>query len=552
VSNVVGEFEESGISRLLEHEFSRRQLLLGAGGVSLAAVLAACGNSSNPTASGGTSSTAPTHAKKQTLTVAVEDLGNQTPDPHLCRAAGAGYTILYGVAENLARRDLNEKIVAALATAWNVSADGLSWTFTLRPGVKMQDGSTFTANDVKTAFDRIRSPDFKPGFSALQHTGYTVNVIDPMHVTVITPTPYATMLDDMPVPIPTAYYQQVGEATFRQQPMAAGGFKFVSQQINQSMTFERFDDFYDKSRLTNFKTLVMQLLTDEAGRVTAIQSGQVDAAHGLSPISVLTLSGTSSVKILHTDSIGEALIYFNDLNFPTANTPFNNVQVRQALDYAIDRKAIANSLFKGGFAVPTGNFWFKATPGYDTSLSATPYDPGKAKSLLRAAGQPNLTIALGSKNIDATIAGIQQVALAVQNYWQAIGATVTYTAYSSADSSAHNAAKNWPSGAQISPFPGNLLLDPGTPSQIVYNANGGAPRVNDPQLTAMVIALTGILDPKKRAAAALAIVKYVKQNAYTLALFDLNGAVAIGPNVNNWAQQTSMPYASPWWTLQAN
>jgi peptide/nickel transport system substrate-binding protein len=535
---------------LFAYEPSRRRVLIGAGGLGLGALLAAC-TSSASRSNAAPAATGP--AKHQSLTIGVEGLGTQTPDPHLCRGSGGGYVVLWGIGENLARRDLDETLVPNLATKWGVSADGLSWTFTLRDGVKMHDGSTFTAEDVKTAVERVAgAAAFTPGFAAFTASKPVVKVLDPMHVQIITSTPFATMLDDMPVPIPTRYYHQVGEMSFRAKPKAAGSFQFASQSLNASMTFERFGGFFDPSRLANFKTLKLQIIADEATRVAAMQGGSLDAAHGLGPLSIQQLRQAGNVRVLPVENIGIAFLYFNDLNYPGRRTPFNDIRVRQALSYAIDRQAIAKSVFKG-LAAPTGNFWFPGTAGYDPSLQPAPYDPAKAKSLLRAAGYTSIQLNLGSKNADAVIPVIQELGQALQSYWQAIGVSVKYTPVDPTITSSNNAAKSWPSGAQIAGFPGNLLLDPGTESNIVFDSTGGAPRVNDPQLDGLVSKLRATLNPPSaRNAAAVAVARYVAAHAYALPLVGLNGAVATGPNVREWKQQRSSPYAGPWWYLRAN
>jgi peptide/nickel transport system substrate-binding protein len=538
------------LNPLARLEATRRGVLLGAGGLGLGAMLAACTSSGDaPQTKGSATATGP--AKNQTLTIGIEGIGDQTPDPHLCRGSGGGYVVLWGLGENLARRDLDSRIVPNLATKWDVSKDGLSWRFTLREGVKMHDGSAFTADDVKTAVDRIAADDFTPGFAGFKRSKPVARVLDATHVEIRTSEPLATLLDDMPVPIPTKYYRQVGEHGFRKNPKAAGAFRFAGQSLNSSMTFERFDDFFDASRLANFKTLKLQIIADEATRVAAMQSGSLDAVHGLSPVSIQQLKQANNVRLITVNSVGFAFLYFNDLNYPDRKTPFNDIRVRQALSYAIDRDAIAKSVFKD-LATPTGNYWFKATPGYDSSLKPTPYDPAKAKSLLREAGYSSIQLNLGSKVADAVIPDIQQLALAIQSYWHDIGINVKYTPVDPAITTSNNSAKNWPSGAQIASFPGNLLLDPGTPSNIVFDSAGGAPRVNDPNLDTLVRRLSATLDASERGDAGQAVADDVAKHSYALPLVELNGAIAIGPKVRSWKQQTSSPYAGPWWYLRAN
>jgi peptide/nickel transport system substrate-binding protein len=532
----------------VDRELSRRGVLLAAGGAGAAALLAAC-TSSKSDRDPHKADKGP--AKVQGLTIAVGNLGLQTPDPHLALGSGSNYVVTLGIAEGLARRDLNSKLIPNLAEKWEVSDDGLSWTFTLRDNVKMQDGSTFTADDVKTAVERVSGTDFTRAFAAFNAAKPTVKVIDTRHVVIATSKPYATMLDDMPVPIPTAYYKRVGDKGFRAKPKAAGCFKFVSQQLNNSMTFERFEGYFDTDRIANFKTLKLQIIPDESSRVAALQSGDVDAIHGLGPTTMEQLRQSSNVRVLPVSRVGMSILYFNDLNFPNRKTPFHDLRVRQALSYAIDRDAIVKTVFKG-LGRPTANFWFESTPGYDTDANVTPYDPAKAKRLLQEAGATGIQMTLESVNTDAVIPNVLQLGQALQGYWSEVGLKVKYMPIDQAIVSSNNANKSWPSGAQISPFPGKYLLDPGSSSDIVFKSTGGSPRVNDPKLDALVANLDGTLDLTARAAAGLAIVRYVSEKAYALPLAELDGAVAVGPNVREWKQQAAIGVAGPWWYLRAN
>src|SRR5207249_2626342 len=137
--------------------------------------------------------------------------------------------------------------------------DGLTWTFTLRDGVKMHDGSTFTARDVATSIDRVltdKAVNARQSGRDFSNRIADVKIIDDGHVAITTKAPYAFVLNEgfLPPPIPTDYLKKVGSESFTKEPLAAGAFRFLSQKINQEMIYERFDDFWDKSRLPNFKT----------------------------------------------------------------------------------------------------------------------------------------------------------------------------------------------------------------------------------------------------------------------------------------------------------
>ena len=100
----------------------------------------------------------------------------------------------------------------------------------------------------------------------------------------------------MPAPIPTAYYNQVGDAEFRKKPIAAGPWKFVSQTLNSDVKYERFDDYWDASRKPNFKKLTFQIVPDESSRVAGVKTGDLDIAFGLTAAAADAVRGRRRVQ----------------------------------------------------------------------------------------------------------------------------------------------------------------------------------------------------------------------------------------------------------------
>ena len=120
--------DEEFIRWLVAKQLSRRELMVAAGGMTLAGALAACAPF------GGTASASPA-STNATLTAGLVELGIQSPDPHIAENTGPERPVALAIAEGLVRRDLNGKLIPNLATSWSISPDSLTWTFTLRGGV---------------------------------------------------------------------------------------------------------------------------------------------------------------------------------------------------------------------------------------------------------------------------------------------------------------------------------------------------------------------------------------------------------------------------------
>src|SRR5689334_17847745 len=216
--------------------WTRRSVLLGGAGAGMAALLAACGGGnkkSSPTtiaaattappataagssssSAGGSASSATTaapartEAKTQTVTIGVPSLEEAFVDPQWA-VGGLIFPLMWAITDFLYMPNQDGKFVPTLATGFDLSADGLTWTFKLRDGVKNHDGSQFTANDVKASVDRVVSGPQAAQFTHLANfKSYvtTATVVDPLTVAVTTSKPFATCVVDMVPPIAADYY----------------------------------------------------------------------------------------------------------------------------------------------------------------------------------------------------------------------------------------------------------------------------------------------------------------------------------------------------------
>jgi len=536
----------SYLEQLLSAELSRRRFLIATGGVSMAGILAACTNTS--TGSGYT-----------TMNIAVADLGTQTPDPMYAYSHSAMYApIALTAGEQLVRRAYDGSHTPALATAWSTSSDNLTWTFTLRSGVTMHDGSAFTAQDVQTAIQRVQNKDNTGDFVLNENLVAAIakiDIIDDLHIAITTSKPFLSMLDSLPIPIATNYYKSVGEAQFRKQPMAAGPFKFKSQVLNQSMTFTRFDGFWDPTRKPNFTTLNLLLLPEESARVAGLQSGSVDATNGLSTTAIRELQGANGIRLLNAPDAEIVHMIFAALNpnNPTpakAKSPVHDVRVRKAMLYALDRVGMAKSIF-AGTATPLATDGLPDTLGHDSANKPFPHDPQMAKQLLQEAGASGFNFTLVSKSADQALPEVQDLCQAMVSNWRDVGINAKYQPMEAGLQAALQDSWTF-DGGFIFALEGLKVYDPSYDGNQYFSPQSGNVTVDDPKLFAYAAQLNTTFDETARASLAKEYDDYLYATQPAFGLFSLSTQFAIGPHVKSWTLQAGNGGAGPFWGLRAN
>jgi peptide/nickel transport system substrate-binding protein len=277
--------------------------------------------------------------------------------------------------DSLYHRDNNMQIVPWLATSYE-NPDELTWRFHLRQGVKFHNGNDFTANDVKFTLGRLVEDDSQ--FSTRKYVD-RVEVVDDYTVDIITIEPYAAFMTRVVLWHMTdeEYFEEVGADGFASAPIGTGPFTFVEWVKDERVVFEANRDYWGGS--PKIKTVIFTPIPEAATRIAALEAGDVDiiavppeyvdqAPEG---VEVVTVPGTTA--------------YFLAMN--VSMEPFDDVRVRQAMNYAIDVESIIENVLNG-LARRLDNpllpeaFGYIATPVYS-------YDPDKAKSLLAEAGYPD-------------------------------------------------------------------------------------------------------------------------------------------------------------------
>jgi peptide/nickel transport system substrate-binding protein len=549
--------------------FTRRSLLTGGGLLALSALAAACGGdnkgaspattaaASNTTAAAGGAATtaagattAPpprTESKTDTLTLGVTSLEEQYVDPHF-PVGGLIFPLTWAISETFYAQTQSGKYVPNLATGYTLSDDKLTWTFKLRTDVKMHDGSTFTAQDMKTAIDRILSHKDFTWYAVFQSYVTGATVVDPATVQITTGKPYATCVVDLPAPIPTGYYNQVGEDAFRKAPMSCGAWKFVSQTLNSDVKYTRFDDYFDAARKPNWKNLTFQIVPDETARVAGIKTGALDIAYGLTAASAAQFQGDSNNKINETKATGAAYIFMVDNVFPDPS-PLKDLNVRKALWMAVDREGIAKSLY-GGFAIVDPSPIPPSMLGYDDTAKPLPYDPNQAKQMLAAAGQSNLTVTLNSYNSTVTVPVVDKLATTIASFWNQIGVKTTLNIV---DSATYLTA--W-RGRQIKSAgllggPVYFFVEPSRLTLAYYQTKAPYSTISDPTMDALSDAINQETDTDKRTALGKQLSDLLNKQLWGLPTVLVSSLAITGPKIASYQTMEACPYAGPLYWLVA-
>lgn len=275
-------------------------------------------------------------------------------------------------------------LVPELASEWSANEDATAFTFTLREGVTFHDGTPFDAQAVKDYYEWVMNPDGRGARGrSLLAAMESVEVLGPYQVRIHLSEPngafiYLLATSNARIVSPTAVATYGDELS--KHPVGTGPFRFVSWEEGQSIVVERNPDYWgEPAKVDRLEFLVV---TNAATRVAMLQSGEVQFIESLPPQLVPTIEADPNLEVLST-----AANFLRIFQMNTSKAPFDDVRVRQALNYAVDKQQLVNVVFGGNATVmsspiPETAFGYAPQPPYE-------YDPERARALLAEAGYPN-------------------------------------------------------------------------------------------------------------------------------------------------------------------
>ena len=488
----------------------------------------------------------------------IADWGNGRFDSSFAAGVGNNYgRIIHGFLIVTGERP---QLLPGIATKWEISSDGKTWTFTIRDGAKFHDGKAITADDAwwtlmhyfgkdesGSAVERVTS-------GSAQGTARSVDRIQrvgPNQVSIITNIADAGLPAYLGETGPNWWgifprrpkvhdYQQ--DQDFDLNPIGAGPMRLVRYVPAELMRFERFEDFYyqpkngfPEDRRVRFTTLDMRLIPEEATRVAAIRAGEADIAPASGATRKPVEAGGGRL-VFGPEGI-YVRAYFMGCYKP--EYPCHDKRVRQALDYAIDKTVIRDQLF-GGPEVFQAKGWAHITPssiGYSPDLDPRPFDPNKARQLLAEAGYP------GGKGFGKLIVNtwvspsmpyLPESAQLAADFWRKeLGLDVEVKL---SDNVALNQQQL--SGLLHGQFfwtDNETRLDPGNITKFNYATPGYPRRFHETQeLVDFVQGALAVFEPAKRPAAFNPVFRRLREESYEMGIGYVNIPWAVGPRVAAW------------------
>ena len=373
---------------------------------------------------------ATSHAANDTLTIGW-DPETVTLDP-----AGPGQNPDIYVMVNIYNQLLKvandgNTIQPDLATSYDISKDGKTYTFHLRPNVTFTNGMKLTSEDVRFAL--VRAAETQRSWAYLLTAMKSVTAPDPLTVKITLKYAWGPFLADMSFftcgVYPEAYFKKVGAAGMVAHPVGSGPYALQEWKKGQYLRLQKNPGYWDAAKYP-MQHVEFDLLPSDNTKIVQVQGGQLDVDYFLPPSQVAALKGSSAARVqMDTSTRTE---YFA---LQTKVAPLGDVNVRQAINHAINRPAIVKALLYG-YGKPANSFLPVGSLFYDPSLPVPSYDPALAKQFLAKSSVPNgfnMTIEVGT---GAALNG--QLAQVIQQELAPLGIKVTVT---QVDPTALNAAQ---------------------------------------------------------------------------------------------------------------
>jgi peptide/nickel transport system substrate-binding protein len=405
-----------GLPRVL-----RPMLCLGAL-VVLGVAFTACGgsdSSSGETSGAQTVDTAPA-ATGGTLRLA-RSIEPVSLNPLTCACENGSLQTMAAIFDTLVEfQPGSNDALPGLATRWDVSDDQRTFTFHLRRA-QFSDGTDVTSDDVKYTLDRARKPDAPYGGLYAGITSVTAPDPSTVVVKLSKPTPSFPYYVGFPATaiVSKAAIEKVGDRAFAEHPVGSGAFKLDRWVKGQEVDLVRNEHYWDpgKPYLDGVKMLYVP---NDNTRVLDLLSGDVDAVDAVPFSQVDQVDSSGQARVLFQDSSGMYNVWLNE-----RVRPLDELDVRQALNYATPKDQIVQTVFHGKVDVANANlpklkFW-------SSSVKPYPYDLAKARALMARSSMPDgFDLSISIVSGDNTTKQVVQI---LQEAWKQIGVNVTVQQY---------------------------------------------------------------------------------------------------------------------------
>ena len=324
-------------------------------------------------------------SRKDTIVLAMALEPSPGLDPTGGAASSIGEVTLYNVFETLTKVNPDGSVTPLLAESWEISPDLTTYTFRLRKGVKFHNGEPFNAQAVKFSFERAGS-DKSTNKDKRTYANLSVQAVDEHTVVILT----KEIDPDFPFMMgqATAIIVEPKSAdTNGTKPVGTGPYRLENWVKGSSITLAKWDGYRNPGAI-KLRRATFRFISDPAAQVAALMAGDVDVFQRVTPRGVPQFKGNNRFQVIVSGSRAKTILAMNQ-----KKKPLDDVRVRRAIAAAIDRKAVIQGA-GDGYGAPIGSHYPPSAPGYVDMTGVNPYNPDKARALLKEAGVNNLELTI--------------------------------------------------------------------------------------------------------------------------------------------------------------
>lgn len=281
----------------------------------------------------------------------------------------------------LVEADENMQIHPGLAESWK-QLDDKTMQFNLRKGIKFHNGDDFTAEDVKFSFERMMN---SPRIAFVLPPIERIDVVDDYTVNIVTKTPFGPLLAHLSHPALGMVSKKLlteNPEALKEKPIGTGSYKFKEWIYGDKLVLEKNEDFYDKNE-RRLKYIIFKNVVEASNRAIGLETGEIDIATPISSVDEENIKNNPKLQLLTKPSISYTYIGMN-----MTKVPLNDIRVRKAINYAIDKQAIIDVILNGNGKIATSPI-APGVFGFTDKTKNYEYNVEKAKELMKEAGYEN-------------------------------------------------------------------------------------------------------------------------------------------------------------------
>lgn len=484
--------------------------------------------------------------KDRKLTISLADLPKLQYDPSTAPGPAKVYQVL--MYDYLVGVKPNGQFDNAfgVAESWEYAADGKTWSAKIRSGLKFSDGSPLTIDDVVFSLKRVIDPkatssggsSLRAVISDIRKSDDSTLVIDLKQRYLFIPQLLSRLGATDGAIVSQSYFNRVGSAEFASKPMGSGPYKLNGTSTSVDLKFDRNDHHSRRNSYDKYANIVMYSTPEEQTRLAQVMRGEADIV-GISAEAAARLKGNTTVKVAEQPGKANLSISYHEQWKP--ENPLSNPKVREALNLAINRQEIIETLLNGlgkSYGVPQLG---PAHIGFDPSkFRPYEYNPQRAKALLAEAGY-------GAKPLELSVykynwPGAPELPLvmeAVAGYFQAVGVKVKII-----QSEYNTVREQWGKftlGASVSAMATDNR--PVYPIELIWSAKGTLRFSQDPTLDQLIGAWAAATNLPDAESAIQKAAQYIRDENVGTSIVSLSTLYGLGKNVQPWSTlQSVLPF----------